>query len=248
MKISINLATRPYADAGPAIKRLRIVMGALAVVALGLGLGLHTFSSLADQARARNHSLDGQIARLTAERAGYQSMMRKPENAAVLDQSQRLNQLFGEKSFSWTLAMEDLETMLPAGVQATTLEPLRKNGVTTLHMRVAGPRDRAIELVANLEKSRRFSGPRIVGESSETTTRANQPLEPVSASNRVSLDLLAEYKPAAPGERKLEKPAPSAEDSTAGPSAAPSIGRTPYTGLPRPTTPPRQPRRPGGAR
>ena len=41
MRITLNLATRPFADLGPAIKRLRIAMGVLAVAAIGLGLGLH---------------------------------------------------------------------------------------------------------------------------------------------------------------------------------------------------------------
>ena len=31
MRITLNLATRPYADQGPALKRLRIGMAALAV-------------------------------------------------------------------------------------------------------------------------------------------------------------------------------------------------------------------------
>ena len=48
----------------------------------------------------------------------------------------------GTRDFSWTLAMEDLETVLPGGVQVTTLEPMRdKDGHITLHLRVLGPRD-----------------------------------------------------------------------------------------------------------
>ena len=41
MRISLNLATRPFADLGPAMKRLRIAMGVLAVAAIGLALGVH---------------------------------------------------------------------------------------------------------------------------------------------------------------------------------------------------------------
>ena len=78
----------------------------------------------------------------------------------MLAQAENLNQLFDEKAFSWTLAMEDLETVLPGGVQVTTLEPVRdKDGHITLHLRVLGPRDRAIELVQNLEHSKRFLQP-----------------------------------------------------------------------------------------
>ena len=119
MRITLNLATRPFADLGPAIKRLRIGIGVLAVLAIGLGVGLHAIHQKAEAARARDHSLDGQIARITQEREGYQALMRQPANAQLLTQAAVLNKLFDEKAFSWTLAMEDLETVLPGGVQVT---------------------------------------------------------------------------------------------------------------------------------
>jgi type IV pilus assembly protein PilN len=207
VRITLNLATRPFADIGPAIKRLRIAMAVLVVIAIGLGFGLRAFDQKATEARARDHSLDGQIARITQERQGFQAMMRQPANAQVLAQSSVLNKLFDQKAFSWTLAMEDLETVLPGGVQVSTLEPVpAKDGHVTLHLRVIGPRDRAIDLVRNLEHSRRFLFPRITGENSvETTARPGEAPEPVSASNRVNFDLLAEYNPALPGERKHAK-------------------------------------------
>jgi len=54
-------------------------------------------------------------------------------NDALLKQVAALNQLIDEKTFSWTLAMEDLETVLPGGVQTNTLEPVRdpKTGIIT---------------------------------------------------------------------------------------------------------------------
>jgi type IV pilus assembly protein PilN len=208
MRITLNLATRPFTDVGPAIKRLRIGMAVLAVVAIGLGLGLRALHHKAEDARARDHSLDGQIASITRERQSYQDLMRQPANAQLLKQSSALNKLFDVKAFSWTLAMEDLETVLPGGVQVSTLEPIRdeKTSVITLHLRVIGPRDRAIDLVRNLEHSRRFLLPRIVGENAvETTGRPGEPLEPVSASNRVNFDVLADYNPAVRGERRASR-------------------------------------------
>jgi type IV pilus assembly protein PilN len=207
MRISLNLATRPFADQGPAIKRLRIAMAVLAVIAVGLGLALHAFHRKAEEARARDHSLDSQIARIAGERQGYQNLMRQPRNAQLLERVGDLNRIFDEKAFSWTLAMEDLETVLPGGVQASTLEPVRaKDGSITLRLRVIGPRDKAVELVRNLEHSRRFLLPRIVGENSESSGAPGEKLEPISASNRVNFDLLADYNPAPPTEsRKSEE-------------------------------------------
>jgi type IV pilus assembly protein PilN len=196
MRISLNLATKPFADVGPALKQLRIAIAALAVVTIALGLGLRVFHVKAEEARNRDHSLDGSIARIQQERLGYQQRMRLPENAELLRHVAAINPLFDEKAFSWTLAMEDLETVLPAGVQATTLEPQReKDGHIVLRLRVVGPRDRAVELVRNLERSRHFAAPRITGENAESNGTGAEKLEPISASSKVNFDLLADYVP-----------------------------------------------------
>src|ERR1700676_5321580 len=112
MNVKINLATRPFADLRPSIKRLRIAMAVFAFLSICLGVGLHLLHSKAEAARAREHALDTQVARVNQERQGYQAMMRQPDNAQVLDQAGNLNALFDQKFFSWTLAMEDLETVL----------------------------------------------------------------------------------------------------------------------------------------
>jgi type IV pilus assembly protein PilN len=102
--------------------------------------------------------------------------------------------------------MEDLEIVLPAGVQVSTLEPIRAtDGSITLHLRVIGPRDRAIDLVRNLEGSKDFLQPRIVGENSESSGSPGEKLEPVSASNRVNFDLLVNYNPVSPTESGTTK-------------------------------------------
>jgi type IV pilus assembly protein PilN len=221
LRITLNLATRPFADLGPAIKRLRIAMAAMAVVAIGLGLGLHALHNKSEIARARDHSLDGQIGRISQEREGYQAMMRKPDNAKLLDQSVALNHMFDDKSFSWTVAMEELETVLPGQVMVQNLEPIRaKDGHITLHLRVAGPRNLSVNLVRNLEHSRHFILPRIVGETSEAQEGGpNRQMEPVSESNRFDFDLLADYNPGVPVEHKAKRPAKT-EDG----GATPAVG------------------------
>jgi type IV pilus assembly protein PilN len=214
-------------------------MAALAVVSLGLGLGLYFLHNKAEAARARDHSLDGDIARITHERQGYESMMRQPDNAQVLAEAGNLNRLFDEKSFSWTLGMEDLETVLPGGVQVTTLEPIRdKTGRITLRLRVLGPRDRVISMVQNLEHSRHFLQSRIVGESSETTGTAGQQLEPVAATNKFSFEVLADYNPAIQ-EAKVAADKKKAEETATAktPEIAPHapVAHTATPGLRKPT-------------
>ena len=245
MKITVNLATRPFADLGPILKRLRIAMAVFVVLSIAFGYGLHLLHAKAQIARAKMQGLDNQVSSINRERQGYTAMMAQPPNAQVLQQAGNLNALFDQKAFSWTLAMEDLETVLPAGVQVTTLEPVReeKTGQITLKLRVVGPRDKGLELVQNLEHSRHFLHPAITGESIESNAGPNQALEPVSASNRVNFDL----KPV-----RLEaildtvKKAVAAENSTAAtpavthprtsgvPYGGPGLRRPPMSGLSRP--------------
>jgi type IV pilus assembly protein PilN len=240
MRVTLNLATRPFADLGPALKRLRIGIGILVFLAIVFGLGLRALHQKAEEARQRDHSLDGAIARVTQERENYQALMRRPDNAQLLTQADALNKLFDEKAFSWTLAMENLETVLPGGVQVATIEPARaKDGHITLHLRVVGPHDRSVGLVRNLEHSRRFLQPRIVGENSEATNSPNQRLEPVSATNRFNFDLQADYNPPSSDETRLasnsKKPAADGvlkvapANSNNGPGFQQRPVRTPYT-------------------
>ena len=87
----------------------------------------------------------------------------------IFDTIRNVFELYGFQPLE-TPAMENLETVLPAGVQVTQIQPVRaKNGQITLQLRVLGPRDLSVELVRNLEHSKRFLRPRISGESAESS-------------------------------------------------------------------------------
>jgi type IV pilus assembly protein PilN len=237
VRVTINLASRQFADIAPLVKNLRIAMAALAGVAVLLLIGLHFVHGKAEAARTHEHSLDTKVAQLRQEQQGYQAIMRQPENARTLQQSENLNQIFDEKAFSWTLAMEDLETVLPAGVQVTTLEPAFKNGQITVHLRVIGPRDLDVHLVQNLEHSRHFVMPRIVGETAESTGGPNQQAQPVSASNRVDFDVLADYRPETAEEHQRAKDKAAAKTGNEGTSEPGTHSRPPHSGMARPHAP-----------
>jgi type IV pilus assembly protein PilN len=193
MKITLNLASRPFTDLTDAFKRMRMAMGILALVAIALGLILHFVLRQDQRAYQRAHQLDDAVASLGNERQSYESLMRQPANAKVLDETDALNELFDEKAFSWTLVMKDLETVLPGPVQVTQIEPVRtKDGQVILHLRVLGPRNQNILLVENMEHSSRFHLPRIMGESPESNGTTGR-LQPASASSAEDLDLLTNY-------------------------------------------------------
>jgi type IV pilus assembly protein PilN len=132
--------------------------------------------------------------------------------------------------------MEAMETVLPAGLQVTSIEPQRsKDGHINVQLRVLGPHDRSVDLVRNLERSRRFLKPRIESESAENSSNSSQQLGPVSATNRFEFELFADYNPPTPEERgALRNVSPTNASSSTGsrvdPASPRQRGRRPYTG------------------
>lgn len=224
MKITLNLASKPYVDVRSIVKRLRILMGILLVLALPLWLLARAEQKKAQAATARVHAVEENVRRLQQQQQSYQALMRQPQNAAVLTQSDFLNSLFRRKAFSWTATMTDLETVLPTGVQVLSIEPVvAPDGEVTIRLRVSGARDRAVELVKNLEKSRHFASPRLAGEALTTAVSGpNAAMQPINAGIQVNFDILADYRPLSEAEEKeasSKEKASSIEKDAAEPAA-----------------------------
>lgn len=174
MRIGINLASRPFVEIRPLLARLRLLMGVLAVLAVALGLWLNSVSRRASVVQARLDSVQAQTHALERQRTANEARMRQPVNRDVLDRSRFLNALFARKSFSWTAVMMDLERVLPPGVQVTSIDPqISKEGEVTIRLRVSGSRDRAVQLVRNLEHSSRFLQPRLASENTQARETAS---------------------------------------------------------------------------
>jgi type IV pilus assembly protein PilN len=233
MRISINLASRPFVELRPLFLRLRVLMALLAAVAIALGIWAHILQQRLNHASVQMDALRNQTIAAQQERLHNEARMRQPTNAAVLTRAHFLNALFLQKSFSWTAVMMDLENVLPTGVQVTSIEPqATPTGDVIIRLRVSGERDRAVQLVRNLEHSRRFLQPRLSGEASqakETNANAQRPgqfrqpqFNVPTGPPGVEFDILANYNPLPEGE-SYTKPAStkstSAKKTTAGPHA-----------------------------
>jgi type IV pilus assembly protein PilN len=207
MRISVNLATRPFVELRPLFARLRLAMVLLALLAVGLGFALHSLNRKAKIAQAQMDDLKAKTAAFQKERQTNEARMRQPQNMAVLDRSRFLNNVFELKSFSWTAVMMDLERVLPPGVQVTSIEPqISKEGDVNIRLRVSGDRDRAVQLVRNLETSQRFVAPRLGGETAQTAEGNRGAGGPVTAPGGVVFDILSGYNPL---------PSPRAKDVSA---------------------------------
>jgi type IV pilus assembly protein PilN len=172
MRLDINLATHPYEDVRRFWQRWS---GALA------GLGLLTlilvFSAVAGwmgaaKDRALIREREQQIAAREQERLNAEALLNRPENRAVRDRSLFLNNLFEQKSFSWTKVFEDLEHVMPAHLHVVSIRPqMSTQDQLELQLVVAGDsRERALELVRNMENSQHFQQTQIEDEINASQT------------------------------------------------------------------------------
>ena len=124
MKIPINLASQPF-------RRDRAMMAASVAVCVLLVATLGVLISLAMADRAQLADVRADIARLnagirkvTAEQAQFDGVLRKPENAVVLQRSVFLNSMLLRKGISWTRIFADLEKVLPHNVRIMQIHPI----------------------------------------------------------------------------------------------------------------------------
>jgi type IV pilus assembly protein PilN len=215
MHISINLATKPFVELRPLYARLRLVMAALFLTAIALGVGFHFLSANARTNQAQMDALKAQTLDAQLERQANERRMREPQNQAILTRATFLNGLFAHKSFSWTAVMMDLERVLPAGVQVTSIEPsITPAGGVNIRLRVTGDRDLSVDLVRNLEHSQRFLLPHLNNETAQTKEagREMQAAQTI-APGAVQFDIMSGYNPLPESPRLREERAKKDKES-----------------------------------
>ena len=158
MRIPVNLASQPF-------RRDRAVMVASSVVGvllIGLLLFLLSLNNLESgqvaQTRTEIARLESQIRAVSAQQARQDAILRKPENAEVLERSLFLNALLYRKGISWTRIFSDLEKVVPYNVRIMAIRPsVAGPNQVSLDMTVGSDSPVAvIELLKNLETSPSF--------------------------------------------------------------------------------------------
>lgn len=158
MRIPINLASQPFRRDRP------IIVGTAALsVALTCLLGLLIILALSDRSQLKDsHAeiarLEARVRTLASEQAREETVLRKPENAEVLERSLFLNALLYRKGISWTKIFADLEQTLPHNVRIVSIRPSvnGRNQVTLDVMVGAESPDPVIGWVKTLEESPLF--------------------------------------------------------------------------------------------
>jgi Tfp pilus assembly protein PilN len=195
MRLDINLASRRYEDARQFWMRCGAGLGVLSIVALALLVITISGWNNARQDRRKIADLRAQIAELDRERAAAEALLSRPENRAMRDKSQYLNELIVRKAFSWTTAIEGLEKVMPPKLHLVSIQPqLNDDNQLSIKMVVGGDSpERAIELVRRMEESKHFRETRI--DKQAQVTQAQQ------GGDNVQFEISALYVPMVEPER-----------------------------------------------
>lgn len=155
MKIPINLASRPFRRDRPVLVGSCLV----GIVLLGM-LGILVATALMERSQlADTHNDIARLGRQTrsfsAEEARLEGVLRRPENAEVLERSLFLNSLLYRKGISWSRIFADLEKTIPYNVRVISIRPtVNAQNQITLDMTVgAESPEPAIDLLKSLEAS-----------------------------------------------------------------------------------------------
>ncbi|MGE5488534.1 MAG: hypothetical protein ACM3ZB_12030 [bacterium] len=159
LRVPINLASEPF------LSTRRVVAGTVAAaVLLSASLALLISLSLmergqADEMQRTLARLESEARALASERASLEAVLRRPENAAVLQRSLFLNELLYAKGISWTRLFDDLEKVMPHNVRLVSIRPqiTGQNNQVLLDVVVGAQAEQpVIDFLVRLEKSPRF--------------------------------------------------------------------------------------------
>ncbi len=158
MNVHVNLASQQFRRDRP----LLIGSAVAGVLLLGL-LCMLVWLNLAERGRlkatrAEIDRLDRQLRSVATEQAKLEAVLRKPENAQVLDYSVLINSLLYRKGISWTQIFADLEKVLPHNVRVISIRPaLNAQNQIVLEMDVGAEQtQQLLELLIKLENSDKF--------------------------------------------------------------------------------------------
>lgn len=216
MRIRINLASQPYEDAKQYLARWGTFLAILGVVTVALvWFTVYSVRRSSDINRKLSQ-MRTNISTLDQEKAGAERMLALPQNRGTVDKSEYLNGIFARKAFSWTTVFSDMEKLMPSGLRVLSITPeLDEQNQLHVHIMVGGEnRDRALELVRNLEKTPRFRDVILRSDVMNVTTTGSQ----ISSSEEhdpIRFDIIARYLPGVPNSNGgvASTPAPAVAQS-----------------------------------
>lgn len=191
-----NLSTRPFYNE----RAVRIALGAVAVLAIGLTLfNAYEIVQLQGQSRDSRQTIaqnDAQSRELRDKAAAIRRSIDRAKLKAVQSAASEANLLIDRRTFSWTELLNQFQSTLPPDVRISGVSPqIDQEGRRMVQISVLERRIEDLEtFMAALEKTGAFSG---------VLSRSDHPLD----DNTIQSDIQAYYTPSG-------SPAASQPDST----------------------------------
>lgn len=190
MKLRLNLSTTPPPNKRP------FLLGASALGAIGIAL-LFVLSHAAYATwrssrvlRANSAHWQSEIETDSARQAALAAYFHSPDAKRVLNRSEFLNSLIGQRSFPWTKIFVDLEKTLPPGVRIISIAPTLDNGRAKVKLTfAAATEDGKVKFLKALEQSSSFSDVQPESEKSITNSAPGMSYSP----GQIEVELTAWY-------------------------------------------------------
>ena len=164
INIPVNLATEPFRRRRAAVAASGAACLLLLVLLLVQISWIIVQRGQAGNTRAEIDQLNARLRSMGRQQGQLEATLRRPDNAAVLDQSLLLNSLIQRKAISWTRLFADLEKVVPWNVQliSVRLPQIDAQNRVLLDM-VVGAADSApvIEFLKHLEAAPQFGAPQV---------------------------------------------------------------------------------------
>lgn len=156
MRVPINLASQPFRADRPFIATGTILAVILTLLLGFLVMLIYQQHNLMRDARADVEQLEKKLASLQKETGSFETTIRRPDNAFVLERNAMFNTLIGRKGISWTRIFADLERVMPGNVRliSVRLPQINRENRVTLDMFVGASEQAPIlDLLKRLEAS-----------------------------------------------------------------------------------------------
>lgn len=135
MRGRLNLASRPFKN--EALPNLLFALGTALALALTVLHGLHLRGLLGESASALHQQIASQQAELARLRGEARSLRAPPPERGQLAEWRTVKDLVDRRTFSWTLLLSRLESVMPPGIRLLAIAPRLTAGQVQLELRAA---------------------------------------------------------------------------------------------------------------
>lgn len=158
MRVGLNLSTKPLVSHRRFLVGSALLGAVAGVLFVYLSWHFYSLRKADEEFRAKQGSLQQQMARVQEQRNELVRFFGKEENHNLQERAKFVGSVIEARSFNWTKMFMDLEHTLPPGVHVVKIEPKLESGSAAVKFVVAGSSEESkVKLLKAFEDSRSFT-------------------------------------------------------------------------------------------